>query len=58
MAVVGVAVESLHVSDELAARGPGVGRCDADLAAELVRLVRLALSDALDLRGMEDWGQV
>ncbi len=42
-------MESLGVEHELAAGRDGVGRGDRDLAAKLIRLVGLALGDALDL---------
>ena len=47
------------MSDEPTAGGAAIGRRDADLAAELVGLVRLAFADALDLGRVQriDLGQ-
>ena len=52
-------MEGLDVGDELAAGGTGIGRRHGDLAAELVRLVRLPFADAFDLGRVEriDLGQ-
>ena len=49
VSVVGIAGQRLHVGDELAALATLQGGGDADLDAELVGLVRLALADAFDL---------
>ena len=48
MAVVGVARQRLRMGDELSALGVMERRGDADLDAELVRTMRLALADAFD----------
>ena len=53
VAVVGVARERFGVQHELPARGAGVGGNDRSLDTELVRRVRLALADALDLGSVE-----
>ena len=53
VAVVRVARERFGVQHELAARGAGVGGDDRSLDTELVRRVRLALADALDLGSVE-----
>ena len=45
-------MEGFGVEHELPALAPAVGGGDGDLAAELVRLVRLALADAFGLRRM------
>src|SRR5450755_2293171 len=49
MPVIGIARQRLHVGDELAAFAVLEGGGNADLDAELVRLMRLALADALHL---------
>ena len=49
MSVIGIARQRLHVGDELAALAVLEGGGNADLDTELVRLVRLALADALHL---------
>jgi hypothetical protein len=45
----GIAVQRLCMQHELAAPGRRGGRCDGDLAAELVGAAGLALTDAFDL---------
>src|ERR1035438_10080398 len=53
MAVIGIAWQCLRVDDELAALAVLEGGGNADLDAELVGLVGLALADALHLRRMQ-----
>src|SRR5580692_8974449 len=53
MAVVRIAGQRLHVSDELAALAVLEGGGDAHLDTELIRLVRLALADAFHLGSVE-----
>ena len=52
VAVIGIAVEGLGVEDELAALAAPVGGGERHLAAELIRPVCLALTDAFGLRGV------
>jgi hypothetical protein len=52
-AVVRVAGQRADAEHELPARGAGVAHRDADLDAELVAHPRLALADALHLRGVQ-----
>src|ERR1700726_3882318 len=49
MAIIGIARQRLRMDDELTALAVLEGGGNADLDAELVRLVRLALADALHL---------
>ncbi len=53
MAIIGIAWQRLRVDDELAALAVLEGGGDADLDAELVRLVCLAFADALHLGRMQ-----
>src|SRR5450759_4936557 len=53
MPVIGIARQRLHMGDELAAFAVLEGGGHADLDAELVRLVRLALADALHFGRMQ-----
>src|ERR1019366_4893736 len=53
MPVIGIAGQRLCVDDELAALAVLEGGGHADLDAELVRLVRLALADALHFGRMQ-----
>ena len=53
VAVIGIARQRLHVGDELAALAVLEGGGNADLDAELVRLVRLAFADALHLGSVQ-----
>ena len=53
MAVIGVARQRLYMGDELAALAMLEGGGNADLDAELVRLVGLALADAFHFGGMQ-----
>src|SRR5258708_39586414 len=53
MAVIGIAWQRLRVNDELAALAVLEGGGNADLDAELVRLVCLALADALHFGRMQ-----
>ncbi len=49
MAIIGIARQRLRIGDELTALAVLEGGGNADLDAELVRLVRLALADAFHL---------
>jgi hypothetical protein len=53
VAVIGIARQRLHVGDELATLAVLERGADADLDAELVRLVGLALANAFRLGGMQ-----
>ena len=53
VAVIGIAGQRLHMGDELAALGVLERGGNADLDAELVRPVGLALADALDFRRVQ-----
>src|SRR3712207_1923566 len=53
VAVIGVAGKGAGAEDELPARPHGVGGGDRDFHAELEARVRLALADALHLRGVQ-----
>src|SRR3979409_1285329 len=53
MAVIGIARQGLDMGDELAALAVLERGGNADLDAELVRLVRLALADAFHFGGMQ-----
>src|SRR5258708_7796884 len=53
MAVIGIAWQGLDMGDELATLAVLEGDGNADLDAELVRLVRLALADAFHFGGMQ-----
>ena len=53
MAIIGVAGQCLHMGDELAALGVCQRGGNGDLDAELVRPVRLALTDALHFRRVQ-----
>src|SRR6202165_205610 len=53
MAIIGIARQRLRMDDELTALAVLEGGGNADLDAELVRLVRLALADALDLGSVQ-----
>src|SRR5258705_10810568 len=53
MAVIGISRQRLYMSDELAALAVLEGGGNADLDAELVRLVGLALANAFHFGGMQ-----
>src|SRR6266702_7225436 len=53
VAVIGIARQRLYMGDELAALAMLEGGGNADLDAELVRLVGLTLADALHFGGMQ-----